>query len=83
VPVGGVVRDTTGAPVAFATVALTRGPVPLPDIAALTDAHGSFVLSVPQPGAYEITAVSAAGRATAAIEVPPDGVPRLELRIDS
>ena len=79
--VGGVVRDATGAPVPYATVALTAGPVPLPDIAALTDAQGVFVLSVPTPGAYEVTVVSPAGRTSATFDAAPHAAPHLDLRV--
>jgi hypothetical protein len=50
----GVVRDRTGAPVAEAVVSLAAGPVPLPDIAALTGPDGSFRVTAPMPGAYQL-----------------------------
>jgi protocatechuate 3,4-dioxygenase beta subunit len=52
--VKGTVRDQTGKPVAGARVFFTGGPTPLPDIAALTDAEGRFVLSPPTPGTYQL-----------------------------
>lgn len=54
----GVVRDLSGNPVPKARVSFTAGPVPLPDIAALTDAKGTFTLSAPVPGEYIIEVVS-------------------------
>jgi hypothetical protein len=39
-------------------VSFTAGPVSLPDIAALTDRHGSFTLTAPTAGTYEIEAVA-------------------------
>ena len=50
----GVVRDDNGNPVAEARVSFLAGPVPLPDIAALTDIDGSFALSAPGAGEYVI-----------------------------
>ena len=50
----GVVRDPHGRPVAQARVYFTDGPVPLPDIAALTDSAGAFSLAAPVPGTYRI-----------------------------
>ena len=54
----GVVRDPIGNPVPQARVAFAVGPVPLPDIAALTDADGAFTLSVPVIGEYVIEVFS-------------------------
>lgn len=50
----GVVRDPTGQPVPQARVYFTDGPVPLPEIAALTDRAGAFSLTAPAPGTYRI-----------------------------
>ncbi len=66
-PVGGVVRDAAGRPVAVARVAFTGGPGPLPEIAALTGADGRFTLSAPQPGRYEIAVFSDDGTSAAAV----------------
>jgi hypothetical protein len=52
--VAGVVLDSAGGPVAEARVFFTSGPVPLPDIVALTDGDGRFALSAPVPGTYDI-----------------------------
>ena len=46
----GVVRDQHGAPLAEARVYFAGGPVPLPDVAAMTDATGTFQLTAPVPG---------------------------------
>lgn len=53
--VAGVVRTAAGHPVAEARVWFSHGPVPLPDIATLTDERGRFALTAPAPGAYELT----------------------------
>jgi len=50
----GQVRDTKGLPVALARVTFVDGPGPLPDVAMLTGADGSFTLSAPTAGTYRI-----------------------------
>jgi hypothetical protein len=50
----GVVRDPAGRPVASARAFLAGGPMAVPDVAALTDERGAFVLSVPSPGTWEL-----------------------------
>lgn len=50
----GVVRDPQGLPVPQARAQFLSGPDPLPDIAALTDSDGTFILSAPSPGNYRI-----------------------------
>jgi uncharacterized GH25 family protein len=59
-PIFGVVLDPSGKPVPNARVSFTRGPVALPDIAAVSDPNGRFSLTAPAPGAYSIL-VNAAG----------------------
>ena len=54
----GVVRDPFGNPVPQARVGFVVGPVPLPDIAALTDNNGAFALSVPVAGEYIVQVFS-------------------------
>jgi carboxypeptidase family protein len=67
-----VIRGTvlTGSeePLRGARVYFVRGPVPLPDIAALTAEDGSFVLSAPAGGEYQIGA-AADGFAPSAVSV--------------
>ena len=50
----GTVQDESGRPIAEASLYFISAPVPLPDIAALSGADGSFVLSVPELGKYRI-----------------------------
>lgn len=50
----GVVRDDTGNPVRHAIISFLAGPVPLPDIAALTELDGTFAISAPVAGEYVI-----------------------------
>lgn len=59
--VRGTVRDRHG-PVASARVALLGGPVPLPDVAALTAADGTFLTGVPAPGRYTLRCTLPDGR---------------------
>lgn len=54
--VRGEVRGPDGTPVAGARVVVTASPVPVPEIAAVTDTEGRFALSAPAPGRYTLTA---------------------------
>ena len=80
--VAGVVRGPGGEPVPQARVFVARGPVPVPDIAALTDAEGRFTITVPAPGTYEL-AFAAEGYQplSATVEVTGEQESRLELRL--
>jgi hypothetical protein len=51
----GSVIDANGRPVADARIAFSRAPVAMPDIAMLTDERGTFTISVPVKGTYELT----------------------------
>jgi protocatechuate 3,4-dioxygenase beta subunit len=50
----GTVTGPDGAPIAEAAVYFLEGPVPLQDIAQLTDDEGRFRLNAPAPGTYRI-----------------------------
>ena len=66
----GTVLDAAGKPVAQARVSFTSAPGPVPDVAALTGADGSFILNAPHPGAYEIGASSdALGSGSVAVAI--------------
>jgi hypothetical protein len=54
----GVVLASGGGPLAGARVFCLSGPVPLPDIAALTRGDGAFSLTAPVAGAYEVGAAA-------------------------
>jgi hypothetical protein len=71
--ISGVVRTARGRPVADARVYVKRSPVPLPDIAALTDEQGAFAFAVPAAGSYTL-ACSVEGQATreVTVSVPKD-----------
>ena len=80
--VSGVVQDPDGEPVGGARVYFAGGPVPLPDIAALTGADGRFTLSAPAPGTYEVECAAegqAAQRET--VEVAEGEEARLDFRL--
>ncbi len=53
--ISGIVVDRDGHPIADARVAFTGGPVPMPDLAMLTDDQGQFTIAVPVHGTYELT----------------------------
>jgi hypothetical protein len=55
--ISGIVRGDNGNPVAQARVSFLAGPVPLTDIAALTDIDGTFSLSAPVAGEYVVEVV--------------------------
>ena len=50
----GVVTDPAGQPVSGAVVMVAAAPVPVPDIAALTDSEGRFSIIVPVQGTYRL-----------------------------
>ena len=56
--ISGVVKDNKGNAISGARVSFISGPIGHPDIAALTDSNGSFMISVPIPGEYIIEVVS-------------------------
>jgi hypothetical protein len=69
--VAGRVLGPSGQPVAQARVYFRQGPVPLPDLAALTDAQGSFMLAVPVAGTYQIGCTADGyAPATTTVQVP-------------
>ena len=66
----GRVLDALGQPVSGARVFVRKAPGQVPDIALLTGADGSFTLSLPAWGRYELAYSSdALGTASATVEV--------------
>ena len=79
--ISGKVVDREGKPVTGARVMFTRSPVPLPDTALLTGDDGTFTLSVPANGSYEIlTIADEQGERRTAVEVSGDGQ-EIEVRL--
>ena len=58
----GAVHDQQSLPLAGARVYFLSGPVPLPDVAAMTGPDGGFTLTAPVPGTYTIQCTLADGR---------------------
>lgn len=82
--ISGTVRDAKGNPVAQARVYFTAGPVPLPDIAVLTDTRGAFSLSAPSPGTYEIGGAADGFTPTSVtVNVTPDRETKAEIVLES
>ena len=82
--VAGVVRGPGGEQLPLARVFIARGPVPVPDVAALTDAEGRFTLSLPATGSYEVACVAEGyAPSSAIVEVADQQELRLELRLTS
>ena len=80
--VAGVVRGPDGQQLPLARVFIARGPVPVPDVAALTDAEGRFTLSLPASGSYEVACVAEGyAPSSAIVEVADQQELRLELRL--
>ena len=78
----GVVRGPAGEPVPLARVFISGGPVPVPDIAALTDAGGRFTLSLPAAGVYQVEcAAEGFAPLSATVEVGEGQDAQVELRL--
>lgn len=68
----GRVIDAEGQPVSGATVAITGGTQPFPDIAAVTNSQGAFRFGGMQPGSYdlEVHKGTATGQAQVVVSAP-------------
>ena len=74
----GRVVDGTGQPVADATVVVIDAPVPVPDVAAVSDEDGRFVFGGLSAGTYRLRATGPDGNVGGtSIVVPIEGVIRL------
>lgn len=70
----GTVLDSAGHPAGGATVMWVQGPVALPDVALLTQADGSFVMSAPVAGRYTLVCRrDPGGLARVDVDVGPHG----------
>jgi protocatechuate 3,4-dioxygenase beta subunit len=82
--ISGTVLDPNGQPQANARVYFTAGPVPLPEIAAVTDSSGKFSLTAPAPGEYVIeSSADEFGAQSARVKVKGDKPAHLELQLKS
>ena len=80
--VTGVVRGPANDPVPQARVYIAGGPVPVPDIAALTDAEGRFTMSLPAAGTYEFACTAEAYMpSSTTVEVAENQTLPVELRL--
>jgi Carboxypeptidase regulatory-like domain len=80
--ISGVVRGPDGKTVSNARVYFTAGPVPLPEIAALTDDSGEFTLTAPAPGEYVIeSAADEFGARSTKVKVKGGEQVRLDLKL--
>ncbi|MGH9873642.1 MAG: carboxypeptidase-like regulatory domain-containing protein [Pyrinomonadaceae bacterium] len=80
--ISGVVRSPDGKPVSNARVYFTAGPVPLPEIAALTDESGAFSLTAPAPGEYVVeSAADEFGAKSSKVKVKGGEPVRLEIKL--
>jgi hypothetical protein len=85
--IAGVVVDARGNPVEGARVYFVEGPVPFPDIAALTDSSGRFALSAPASGTYQLGVAYEGSEGfiqeTMVADVREEGRVDLEVRLDA
>jgi protocatechuate 3,4-dioxygenase beta subunit len=80
--ISGVVLSPDGKPVSNARVYFTAGPVPLPEIAAVTDNSGAFTLTAPAPGEYVIeSAADEFGARSSKVKVKGGEQVRLDLKL--
>jgi hypothetical protein len=80
--ISGRVLSADGQPIAGARVFFVSSPVPVPDIALLTDGTGRFSLTAPVPGAYRIGCSSDKfGSATITVDVADGQNVDVELRL--
>ncbi len=70
--IAGSVVDAQGRPVAGARVFFTETPVPMPEIAAVTDVDGRFVLAASAPGTYTVAGAADDASASARVTLPAD-----------
>jgi len=80
--ISGRVLSAGGQPVAGARVSFMSSPVPVPDVALLTDGAGRFSLTAPAPGTYRIGCSSDNFGSTAiTVDVPEGQNVEVEIRV--
>lgn len=78
----GEVRDEAGVPIENARVWISSGPVAFADVAMLTDSTGTFLMSVPAGGQYEIGCAADGYQAVGqVVEVSGKDTVSIELRL--
>ena len=78
----GLLRNSADGPIEDGHIWIASGPGAFPDVAALSDSNGGFVLSVPATGTYEIV-VSADGyhEVRQVVNVPIESAASAEFRL--
>ena len=80
--ISGIVRTAGGQPVAGARVFFVSSPVPVPDVALLTNRDGRFSLTAPAPGMYRIGCSSDRfGASSITVDVPNGQNVEVEIRL--
>lgn len=77
----GTVVDKSGEPVAAAAISFSGSPVPVPDIALLSAADGSFALNAPIAGHYRIAVRADERLVDLPIDVPAVGEAGLRVEV--
>lgn len=77
----GTVTGPNGEKITEASVYFMDGPVPLPDIAQITDDDGRFRLAAPVPGIYHIGVRGLDAETTAEITVEVHDEPEVEAQV--
>ena len=77
----GTVTSPNGERIAEASVYFMAGPVPLPDIAQITDDDGHFRLTAPVPGTYRIGVRGPDAETTAETTVEVHDEPELATQV--
>jgi hypothetical protein len=80
--ISGIVRGPDGTPIPNARVYFTSAPVPIPEIAAITDSDGQFSITAPAPGKYVIEgAADEFGTRSSTVKVKAGQPVRLDLSL--
>ncbi|MDC0744747.1 peptidoglycan-binding protein [Polyangium mundeleinium] len=79
----GRVIDRVRRPIAGATVAISAGDAPYPEVAAISAEDGSFTLPITRSGRYGVEAFSAGGRGATTTTVAGDETSDATIMLDS
>lgn len=78
----GTVRSRSGEPIVEARVYITKAPVSMPDIAALTNEQGEFSLHGPVPGSYHLECTAEGFLQESRTIVVEEGQPEVSLILE-